>query len=413
MPSTPHYAKTFLARQPIFDASLHTWGYMLLFRACAEDSCAAIGDPLGATAEVLATLPLVRERLPEDAMAMIRFPSEAISDELPEVLRPQSTAMILAQMACGSAEEYRVLQRLKDEGFLVAVDDLSPDCEGDPLVTMADILVLDFAEQSEAEMRALARVAVRGGLTLMAKKVETRESMRLALDLGVSLFHGYFYQQPDVHEGRKLPAAQMARLRLFELLGRDEPDFDAIARAVEPDPGISFRLLAFLNSPHFGFAREISSVRQAVVLAGWQQVRNWLRLILLTDITPSDKTSELLYLSAHRARFLELMAEASGRKEEAPSLFLVGLFSLLDALLDLPMREVLRLVHLAPAINAALCGEDSPYSPWLALVRTIENGEWDAMGHLALDLSLPTGSVSAAYVQAFGWADGYFESIKS
>jgi EAL and modified HD-GYP domain-containing signal transduction protein len=383
---------------------------MLLFRACGEDTCAEIDNPFEATSDVLSTLPMVTERLPDHARAMIRFPARAIREEMPVTLRPETTAMIMARLTCSSQEDILVIERLKEEGYLVAVDDLSPGCEGDKLVGMADILVLDFATQSEEQLRALARVAVRGGLTLMAKKVETREGMALARELGVQLFHGYFYQQPDIHEGRKLSTVRAARMRLFELLSQDEPDFDVIATAIEPDPVISFRLLNFLNSPHFGFAREISSVRQAIVLAGWHKVRNWLRLILLSDITPQEKTSELLYLSAHRARFLELLAMSAGRTEQAQSLFLVGLFSLLDALLDMPMSEVVRLVHLSPEISEALCGDESVFSPWLALARTIENGDWDAMGHLALNLKLPTGSVSATYVQAYDWADGFFKT---
>ncbi|MGE4290779.1 MAG: EAL and HDOD domain-containing protein [Desulfovibrio sp.] len=413
MNDATHSAKTFLARQPIFDATLNTWGYMLLFRACGEDTCAIIDDPFGATAQVLATLPMITDRLPEDVRAMVRFPAKAIHEDMSAALRPESTAMIMAQLACVSQEDFSILARMKKEGFLVAVDDVSPNCEIGELMRMADILVLDFAAQSEEELRALARVAVRGGLTLMAKKVETRGAMELARELGVNLFHGYFYQQPDIHEGRKLCSAKAARMRLFALLGQVEPDFDAIAMAIEPDPIISFRLLNFLNSPHFGFARTISSVRQAIVLAGWQKVRNWLRLILLTDIAPQDKTSELLYLSAQRGRFLELLAEAASRKKMGGSLFLVGLFSLLDALLDMPMPEVLQLVHLTPEVNAALRGEESPFSPWLSLVRTIENGDWDAMGHLALNLGLPTGSVSETYVQSLEWADGFFKTTSA
>lgn len=402
----------FLARQPIFDATLNTWGYMLLFRGCEDAACADIGNPFDATAEVLATLPMVTDHLPEATKTMIRFSSRGINEELPIALRPESTAMIMAQVSCGSQEDLSILGRLKEEGYLVAVDDLGPGCESDKLVTMADILVLDFYSQSEEELRSLARVAVRGGLTLMAKKVETQQAMDLAKELGVSLFHGYFYQKPEIREGRRLPSAKATRMRLFELLGQEEPDFAAIASAIEPDPVISFRLLNFLNSPYFGFAREISSVHQAIVLAGWQKVRNWLRLILLTDIAPAEKTSELVYLSTHRARFLELTAIKAHREDLASSLFLVGLFSLLDALLDMPMHEVLHLVHLRPEINAALCGEQSPYSPWLSLARTIENGEWDAMGHLAMDLNLPTGSVSGSYVEAFTWADDFFTIAK-
>ncbi|MGE4470015.1 MAG: EAL and HDOD domain-containing protein [Desulfovibrio sp.] len=412
MEHTAHYTSTFLARQPIFDSMFNTWGYMVLFRACQDDVCAEITDPNQATAEVLATLPMVARNIPRHAKAMIRFPGQSIRDELPGVLQPERTAMITARMGCAGPDDLDMIRCLKEQGYLVAVDDLAPGCELDELVRLADILVLDFESQDETELRQLSRLAVSSGLTLMGKKVESLQAAELAKELGVTLFHGYFYQKPVVRMGKRLPATHTARMRLFEVLNQEEPDFKAIARAVEPDPGISFRLLNFLNSPYFGFSQPIQSVHHAVVLAGWTKVRNWLRLILLTDMAPKDKTGELVYLSTHRARFLEQLALASGHGEDASRLFLIGLFSLLDALLDMPMHQVVSLVCLEPDVEAALCGQDSPFGPWLALARTIEHGDWDAMGHLALNLRLPTGSVSRAYAEAYAWTDQFFSLTK-
>ncbi|MEF2146176.1 MAG: HDOD domain-containing protein [Desulfovibrionaceae bacterium] len=406
------YSTNFVARQPIFDSALDTWGYLMLFRNCAEAQCAVINDELEATAEVMATLPALTQGLPSEAKAMIRMPSKAIRENLHASLSPGNTAMVMAQVSCSCHEDIQAVKNLKDNGYLLAVDGLAPNCETNDLVRLADILVLDFARQSPEELRSLALTARRGGLTLMAKKVETESTMQLARELGVTLFHGYFYQKPATESGRRIPASKAARLRLFDVLQAEEPDFAKLATAIEPDTAISFRLLNFLNTPHFSFARKVTSIRQAVVLAGWTQVRNWLRLILITDIAPTEKTNELVYLAAHRARFLETLALAAGHTDSAPSFFLLGLFSVLDALFDMPMRDVLKMVSLENNLVAALCGEDSPYSPWLSLVRTIENGEWDAMGHLAMGLKLPTGAVSTTYREAFNWADDFFSAAK-
>lgn len=409
MEEAKHYTNTFLARQPIFDATLNTWGYMVLFRACQGDACAEIVDPSQATAEVLATLPMLADTLPEETKAMIRFPARSLRDDLPGVLRPESTAMITARVGSVDEDELSVLRGLKQDGYLVAVDNLTPGCETDELVRMADILVLDFQAQSQEELRQLSRIGAQSGLPLMGKRVESLAAVELARELGVSLFHGYFYQKPQVQSAKRLTTSKATRLRLFEILDQDEPDFTTVAEAIEPDPAICFRLLNFLNSPYFGFSQPIESIRHAIVLAGWYKVRNWLRLILLTDIAPREKTGELVYLSAHRARFLEQLALAAGRDELSSTLFLMGIFSLLDALLDMPMHRVMELVHLDERIAAALLGEVSALAPWLSLVRTIENGDWDAMGHLAVNLDLPTGSVSTAYADAYSWTDEFFK----
>jgi c-di-GMP phosphodiesterase len=141
------------------------------------------------------------------------------------------------------------------------------------------------------------------------------------------------------------------------------------------------------------------------VLAGWVQLSAWLRVMVLGDVTPSTKARELLHLSAQRAKFLELLALASGRRAQAESLFLLGLFSLLPAMFDMPMRDVLEKLSLQDDLRAALCGEPSPHNGWLAMAQAIEDTRWDDMAQCALDLSLPTGSVSTAYNASFQWAD--------
>jgi EAL and modified HD-GYP domain-containing signal transduction protein len=174
---------------------------------------------------------------------------------------------------------------------------------------------------------------------------------------------------------------------------------------LEADASVSYRIFTMLNSAHFGLMKKVNSVRQAVLLAGWVQLSAWLRVMVMGDMTPSSKARELLHLSAQRAKFFELLALASDRRGQAGSLFLLGLFSLLLAMLDMPMPRVLEKLSLGDDLYSALCGEPSPYASWLGMAQAIEDTRWDDMAQYAVELNLPTGSVAAAYNASFQWAD--------
>ena len=180
---------------------------------------------------------------------------------------------------------------------------------------------------------------------------------------------------------------------------------DQLVTAIEADASVSYRVLTMLNAPYFGLLKKVSSVRQAVVLAGWTHLSAWLRVMALGDATPSCKARELLHLAAQRAKYFELLALASDRREEAETLFLLGLFSLLPALLDTPMESIVDKLALSDSLRAGLCGQNPAYVRWLDMAQAIEDTRWDDMAEAALGLGLPTGSVATAYNASFQWAD--------
>ena len=154
----------------------------------------------------------------------------------------------------------------------------------------------------------------------------------------------------------------------------------------------------------------MTSIKQAVVLTGWKPIRNWLRLIILTDLTPTEKTLELAYISAHRAKLFETAALGSGYEEDSDTLFIVGLFSLLDAMLDTDMKEITDHLPVDDEVKATLCGRKTRYTPWLDLAKAIEASDWDEVGKRASTLNLLPGTVAVSYQHAFTWADAFFSS---
>ncbi|EPR38718.1 diguanylate phosphodiesterase metal dependent hydrolase domain containing protein [Desulfovibrio sp. X2] len=405
------YTPTVFARQPIFDGDERVWGYDLFYRDSPEAEAAVITDGQMATLTVAANAFSHSERAPsrDETRVMLSFTEEAVIEELPLVLPSKSTVVKLREPDVLLPELVEAVRRIRAEGFLVALDDFSAHPGFTPLYRQADILIIDALEKDGFEVKRLLSGAAAFPAKVMAKRVEERSRYETLRKLGVSLYQGFFIQKPTVVPGRKLSSNEASRLNLFRILQRDEPDFNELAALIQTDVSISFRLLSFLNSATFSFPQKVHSIKQAIVILGWNKVRNWLRLIILTDMLPPGKSSELPYLSAIRGKFLEKAgASRSDPAQEPASLFLLGLFSLLDAMFDMPMEEILESLPLETAIADALCGRESPYVLWIDLAKCFESGNWERLDVTMEELGLDPLVVARCYYDSLLWANSFF-----
>ena len=408
------YESIFVARQPIFDEHNETWGYMMLFRDSQDADRAIFTDDSEATMNLVANLPLCSGLGGDQARILIHFTPEDIIHGIPHAVPLNNTVIILEETQDPKEPLLKMLTSLKSEGYELAINNFEgkPGCE--KLAEMADTLIVDMGGKDEADLSVIAAKGKKiGAARMIAKRVETADDLARAKGAGFNLFHGFFFKRPLTETGRKISSSEITRLKLFEIIEKDEPDFDALAPAIEADVAISYRLLNFLNSANFSFATTVTSIRQAVVLAGWRPIRNWLRLIILTDMTPSKKSQELAYISAHRAKLFETAALGGGYEDESDKLFMLGLFSLLDAMLDMDMKSIVKHLPVDDNIKSALCGAANRYSPWIALAQAIENSDWDKVGATAKKLNLLPGTVAVSYQHAFTWADAFFTSEPS
>ncbi len=405
------YENVFIARQPVFDESGKTWAYMLLFRDSMYATSATFTDDAEATMHVLADMPLCSLGTEKGARTMVHFPGEAIESDYHRALGAECGTVIIEEREKITPKLLKAVEDLREEGYLLAINNFESTPGQEELCAMADVLIVDVHNKDDFELHHLVKDATElGKARLMAKRVETLDEQRRAKKQGFTLFHGFYYCKPEVDTGRKIASGEITRLKLFKIIGRDEPNFDALAKAVEADVSISYRLLAFLNSPNFGFATTITSIRQAVVLAGWKPIRNWLRVVILTDVTPSEKSRELTYLSAHRAKLFETAALGGGYEEISDKLFMLGLFSLLDAMFDMEMKQLVKHLPIDDAVKRALCGVENDFSPWLRLAHAIEASRWDDVGVMTRALNLLPGTIAVSYQHAFSWADSFFGS---
>lgn len=387
---------TSIGRQPVFDAKDRLWGYEL-FCVGPDNKLAmdALSNAYGR----------LRQYMDNGKKVVVDFNERGILENLPYALPPALGVVKLTERVSQRAGVLETLEALKADGYIILVDGFSGDAAFARLYELAGILGVD-AGQTRPEMLSATTAAARHyNAALMAMWVPDQTRLLLCRDMGFSLFHGPFFKAPDQIAVRKLSSNEVLRFNLLRLIETDDPDIASLAQGILADVTISFRLLSYLNSAAFGFSRKVNSINHAIALLGWRNVRNWLRVILLSDMGQSKTGHELVMVSAQRGMFMELV----GRDHdfwgfEPAKLNLVGTFSLLDTLLGMPMTEIVAHLPLDHKTKAALCREpQSEYLPLLHLVQCLEETRWEEAEKLIQQLNLDRARVRAAFQTAIDW----------
>jgi len=396
----------------VFDTELRVWGYELLYRDQPHAPRAEFSDEVNAIIKIMANVALCPDSDFRPAKIMINFPAKALTNDIPRTFLPERTVAGMQEYLAPSKDLIEAVAKLRKDGYSIAMDKASPAPCAPEFAGLLDIIAIDVSQEiGVAEALAAAARNCPGGPALLAKKVESLALLDRARRLGCSLFQGFFFQEPTTISSKKISSSELVRLKLFDIIEQQDPDFQALAAAIESDVALSYRLLTFLNSAAFAFTQKITSIHQAVVLTGWRQLRGWLRLVLLTDMAPPAKTQELAFLSAQRAKFLELAGLDHGKTELADALFLLGLFSLLEPMLDAPMREIVAYLPLADELKSALCQRQGALAPWLALAETIEKSRWDEVDAVMTSLGLDADKLAEAYHRSIEWTNTFFGSL--
>jgi EAL and modified HD-GYP domain-containing signal transduction protein len=292
-------------------------------------------------------------------------------------------------------------QRLKENGYMIALDDFAVDDPRQPLTDIADILKVDVRRTSPEERVAMVKRYGPWRCRLLAEKVETREEFVAAQKAGFLYFQGYFFRKPEILKTHDIAGNRLNYVRMLQAVSKPELDPREIEKAIKCEASLCYRLLRYMNSAVFGFATEIHSVRHALSLMGEREVRRWVRLVV-TLAAGQHKSSELVLSALVRARFCELLSPRIQHGES--DLFLLGLLSLMDAILEIPMTEVLEKVPIDQETKAILLGGASPLRPLYQLMLAQESGDWERTTSLARSLKLTESDVAGIYWQAMQWA---------
>lgn len=398
--STPDPGLRFVARQPILTADEKVFGYELLFRDGIENYFRCKDSDAASRSTLDSSLLLGLDVLCDKHYAFVNCTRDVLVKDYAVLLPPRQTVIEVLETVHPDEVVVSACERLKQAGYLIALDDFIADGPREPLTEIADIIKVDLRSTTPEQQNAIVR---RYGSRhrLLAEKVETREEFRAARDRGFLYFQGYFFRRPEVLTARDIPRNLANYLRMLQEVSRPQLNLRIVEKLVKSEVSLCYRLLRYLNSARFCFGNEIHSVRHALAMLGEREIRRWVQLVA-TMGAGQTKSSELVRSALVRARFCELLGPevAHGGSD----LFLMGLMSLMDAILEIPMSEVLERVPLDQAIKNVILGGPSHLRTIFRLMLAQESGEWPAAAELARLLHVSRDDVADAYWQAMQWA---------
>ena len=389
----------FVARQPILDRTQKVFGYELLFRNGIEDYFNA--DPeLAARSTLDSSLLFGLNTLCHNSRAFVNCTREILLKDLVTLLPSHQTVVEVLETVEPEERVVAACERLKAAGYLIALDDFAPNDPRIPLCGLADIIKVDVRATRLEERAGMLRRFGAPKCKMLAEKLETVQEFTQARNMGFTYFQGYFFCKPELIVGREVPANRLRYLRLLEMVSRPELDLRELEKMLKQEASMCYRLLRYLNSPIFGFSLEIKSVRHAMAILGERELRRWLRLVITIAVAERG-CSELVLMALTRARFCELL---STRLQAKNDLFLMGLLSVMDAILEIDMDSLLTQVPVDPDIKAALLGQTSSLRPLYRLMLAQESGEWEQLSELASQLKLTDEEVGDTWWQGLTWA---------
>lgn len=395
----------YVARQPILASDEKVLGYELLFHQGPEDETRVASDVEGVTSAIIDTLNVIGLGVLCDGhRAFIDCTHQMLLMEYFSLLPPEVVVEIQESVPADEAV-VAVCRRLKDGGYQIALDDFGPSDARQALIPYADFIKVDIKKVSTADSTAMvARYASRQ-CRMLAQRVESRQDFATAKKSGFTEFQGYFFHQVEHLRARQIPASQATYLRLLRAIANSDVNFNEIEDLIKREPSLCYRLLRYMNSPLLGLTTPVLSIRHGLNLLGERELVRWIRMATAM-VMGQDKSSDLVLSSLVRARFCELIAPKL--KNVNSDLYLMGLLSLMGAILEAPMGVILEELPLDPDTKAQLLigktGGKTPLSAVYDLMVAREAGNWELVTKLGKELNLSLYFMSESYNEAMRWA---------
>src|SRR5580698_4285575 len=402
----------FIARQPIFDDKLKLFGYELLFRAAGENVFRPYREASGSLI-VDSTMLFGLQTLTGHAKAFINLDLVALQRGTARLLPPDQVVIEILESITPTQEVVQLCAELCNEGYTLALDDYVGHPKWEPLLPLVKFLKVDFRACDPPARAAIAnrhraKIDSTGGasgdvMCLLAEKVETNEDLLEARSLGYTFFQGYFFCKPSTFSAREIPSNKLNCLRLLHLVASPDFSYDAVEELLKTDPALVYKLLRYLNSWLVAIRGEIHSIREAIALLGEKEFRRWISVLAVVAMA-SDKPHELIRTALTRAFFCETLAKSlpnpATSSVRSSDLFLMGLLSVTDAILDRPMEQVLASLPIAPEVRAALCGSANPYRDVYDVLLAYERADWTALSAASALLGIDESSVADCAAKA-------------
>jgi EAL and modified HD-GYP domain-containing signal transduction protein len=330
--------------------------------------------------------------------AFVNCTVESLTEDLVLVLAPESTVLIVPANVALTERVVEACVRLRSRGFRLALDDFPWKPELRPLAEMVEYIRVDFDKFGANERKYLRDL----GCAVIAKKVETQDDYQKAYAAGIKLFQGGYFCHPVLLKKRKVPANRLLHFEIVRLLHHDPMDVNEVSKLVQRDASLTMRLLRLVNSPLYGIQQEVRSVKAAIIVAGENAFRRIVSLAVLSEMN-GDEPPEILHMSLVRARFCEIAARLCDL--EPSEQYLLGMLSLVPAMLRLPMEELTPSLPLRAEICEALQGTENPERSMLSWLEGHERGDWETCDAIAQATQLNPEQLMRCYADSMGWAE--------
>ncbi|AVK95534.1 HDOD domain-containing protein [Lysinibacillus sphaericus] len=405
--------EVFIGRQPIFNLHEQVVAYELLYRNKNVNSFPDV-DSDAATVDVLVNsfLSIGIEEVTKGKPCFVNFTENLLMSSIDEFLDPSQVVIeILEDVPLTPNLVKRVIE-LKSHGFKIALDDFI--LKGnvpiyDTLFPHIDLIKVDFLISSLVERMEIENMVKENfpHIKLLAEKVETQEQYRVAKHSGYEFFQGYFFEQPQIIKAMDIPANAIQYFHIISLLKEEEPNVHLLAENIERDISLTYKLLQMINNSSKRSKSKIRSIKQAILLLGLANLRKWIYLLALREFdgrADTDLFQELMQTSLFRAKVCEKLAKRN-YKQNFSEYFLVGMFSLIDAILQRPMNVILQQLPFSEAITETILGGQTEMTPYLEFSIALGKLDWQRLEELAPQINIEMASIDLLYNEALEWAE--------
>lgn len=396
----------YLARQPIFDTEKNLYGYELLFRDGVQNSFPDVNAD-EATSKLITEHHLLMgvEKITGGHLAFINFSADTLIHHFPTSINPASMVIEVLETVPISSELLTACKELHRMGYKLALDDHDFEPRWDIFLPYISYIKVDVRQFNILQISKYISRVKHHNVTLLAEKVETQQEFEKLRQLGFQLFQGYFFARPEMLKHKKIASSKLNLLLLIAESSKVRLDFEKLSQIVERDLGLSYKLLRFVNSASFAREQAIGSLKHAMVYMGEAELKKFIALLALANLK-EDGPTELLNMSVVRARFCDQLSIKRGDPENPPAAFLTGLFSLVDALLEQPLQDLLNDLPILPEIKAALTAEAGDLGLYLQLAKAFEAGLWQQQQQIGSQLFSHAVDLNNMYLEAVSWTAG-------
>ena len=392
-------SEVFIGRQPILDRDMHVFAYELQFNQGLNPN----KQTLQATEELIKKTEedIGFQSIVGDHNAMLQLPKELIKKEgLPYFEAGKQLVLEIPNNVTKDINVLRNLKELKADGTSIALHDFIDDESSIKLASISDYVKINTEAHTEMQMKKMLESLHEKGIKVIAEKVETEEMFLYLKKLGFDYFQGYFFTNPVVINGQKLSGNKLTLLQLLAKVNNPSTDFEELSAIISQDVGLSHKLLVAINNPAAMIPIRVESVADALKYMGLKRLKFWVNMLMLSSM--EDVPQELLTTSLMRAKFCELLADATGNKIDRDSFFLVGLFSNLGAFFKTPIDEIVAEMPLADELKDALIDKNGPMGDVLKVLVSIEQAN-HTLDSLKFD-GMGISQISNSFMAANAWA---------